>query len=66
VVTHERRRVRVGDVVLVPWGLAEPVRARVVEVWGDRQSHVRVQLMAEDDDDQPVILLPESLLNLAA
>lgn len=63
--TGEHRHVRVGDLVLVPWGRDEPVRGRVVEVWGDPPSQVRVQLLA-DDDEQPVILLPESLLNLAA
>ncbi len=64
--TSEQRHVRVGDFVLIPWGLEEPVRGRVVEVWGDPPSQVRVQLLADDDDDQPVILVPESILNLAA
>jgi hypothetical protein len=66
VVAGERRHVRVGDLVLVPWGLEEPVRGRVVEVWGDPPSQVRVQLFVDDEDDQPVVLLPESLLSLAA
>jgi len=66
-VTSGHRHVRVGDFVLVPWGLEEPVRGRVVEVWGDPPSQVRVQLLADDDDvDQPVILVPESILNPAA
>jgi primosomal protein N' len=65
-VTESQRRVRVGDLVLVPWGLKEPVRGRVVEVWGDPQSHVRVRLMIDEEPDQPVVLLPESLLSLAA
>ena len=64
--TSEHRQVRVGDLVLIPWGLQEPVRARVVEVWGDPPSQVRVQLLADDDEDQPVILVPESILNPAA
>ena len=57
---------KVGDLVLVPWGLEEPVRGRVVEIWGDPPSHVRVQLLADEEDDQPVLLLPESLLTMAA
>lgn len=65
-VTDEHRHVRVGDLVLVPWGLEEPVRGRVVEVWGDPPSHVRVQLLVDDEGDHPVVLLPESLLSLAA
>ncbi len=64
--TSEHRHVKVGDLVLIPWGLEEPVRARVVEVWGDPPSQVRVQLLADDDEDQPVILVPESILNPAA
>jgi hypothetical protein len=66
VVTGERRHVRVGDFVWVPWGLEEPVRGRVVEIWGDPPSQARVQLLVDDEGDQPVILLPESLLSLAA
>jgi hypothetical protein len=65
-VTDEHRHVRVGDLVLVPWGLEEPVQGRVVEVWGDPPAHVRVQLLVDDEGDQPVVLLPESLLSLAA
>jgi primosomal protein N' len=65
-VTNEHRHVRVGDLVLVPWGLEEPVQGCVVEVWGDLPSHVRLQLMVDDEGDDPVVLLPESLLSLAA
>ncbi len=64
--TDEHRHVRVGDLVLVPWGLEESVQGRVVEVWGDPPSHVRVQLLVDDEGDQPIVLLPESLLSLAA
>lgn len=64
--TDEHRHVRVGDFVLVPWGLEEPVRGRVVEVWGDPPFHVRVQLLVDDEGEYPVVLLPESLLSLAA
>jgi hypothetical protein len=50
----------------VPWGLEDPVQGRVVEVWGDPPSQVRVQLFVDDEDEQPVVLLPESLPSLAA
>jgi hypothetical protein len=66
VVTGEHRHLRVGDLVWVPWGLEEHVQGRVVEVWGDPPSQVRVQLFVDDEDDQPVVLLPESLPSLAA
>jgi hypothetical protein len=66
VVTGEHRHVRVGDLVLVPWGLEEPVRGRVVEIWGDPPTHVRVQLLIDEDNERPVVLLPESLLTMAA
>ncbi|HYI60212.1 MAG TPA: hypothetical protein VEW93_00235 [Acidimicrobiales bacterium] len=46
-----------GDRVIVPWGLDGEVLGTVVEVWGDPPAHVRVQLDAEGDADEPVILL---------
>ena len=60
-----RRHVKVGDMVLVPWGLEECVHARVVEIWGDPPSQVRVQLL-EEDDERPVLLLPEEIPTSAA
>jgi primosomal protein N' len=65
-VTNDQRHVKVGDRVLVPWGLEEPVPGRVIEIWGDPPSHVRVQLLIDEEPDQPVLLLPESILSLAA
>lgn len=65
-VTREQRHVRVGDDVLVPWGLGEPVHGRVLEIWGDPPSHVRVQLILDADEDRPILLLPPSLLTRAA
>jgi len=65
-VSEQRRRVKVGDVVRVPWGLEEPVPARVIEIWGDPPSQVRVQLLLDEEDEPPVLLLPEELLTLAA
>lgn len=54
--THQ---VKVGDIVFVPWGLGDPVKATVLEVWGDPPIHVRVQLQPEDVDesDEPTIIL---------
>jgi hypothetical protein len=66
VVSERRRHVKVGDVVLVPWGLEEPVHARVVEVWGDPPSQVRVQLLLDEEDERPVLLVPEEILTPAA
>jgi hypothetical protein len=54
--------------VSVPWGLEEPKKARVVEVWGDPPVHVRIQLEPEggDDLDEPVVILVSpSVLNAA-
>jgi hypothetical protein len=65
-VTERRRHVKVGDVVRVPWGLEEPVPARVIEIWGDPPSQVRVQLLLDEEDERPVLLLPEGLLTPAA
>jgi primosomal protein N' len=66
VVTGEHRQIKVGDRVLIPWGLEEPVQGRVLEIWGDPPSQVRVQLLDVEGEDAPVLLLPESLLSLAA
>jgi hypothetical protein len=65
VVTREQN-VKVGDIVLVPWGLEEPVHARVLEIWGSPPSHVRVQLLLDAEDEQLILLLPPSLLTPAA
>lgn len=53
------KQLKVGDTVLVPWGLGDPVKATVVEVWGDPPVHVRVQLRPEDADEseEPTIIL---------
>lgn len=64
--SDRRRHVKVGDVVRVPWGLEEPVLARVIEIWGDPPSQVRVQLLLDEEDERPVLLLPEELLTPAA
>jgi hypothetical protein len=57
---------KVGDIVTVPWGLEEPVRARIIEIWGEPPAHVRVQLLIEDSDEPPVVLLlSPKILNAA-
>lgn len=60
---------KVGDTILVPWGLGHPVTATIVEIWGDPAEHLRVQLHFEDsdeDDDPSVILIsPGSVLSAA-
>lgn len=48
---------KAGDIVTVPWGLEEPVRAKIIEVWGDPPAHVRVQLLTEDEGEPPIVLL---------
>jgi hypothetical protein len=48
---------KVGDIVSVPWGLNEPVRAEVIDVWGNPPTQVRVRLFLESADDPPVVLL---------
>jgi hypothetical protein len=65
VVSQQRRHVKVDDVVLVPWRLEEPVHACVVEVWGDPPSQVRVQLLLDEDDERPVLLVPEEIMTQA-
>lgn len=61
---------KAGTRVLVPWGLDDPRQAVVVEVWGDPEapSHIRVQLLQTDaeDDEAAVLLLKPSMVALAA
>ncbi len=58
---------KVGDIVSVPWGLEEPVHAKIIEVWGDPPLHVRVQLLSGDSENEPpvVLLLSPSVLTAA-
>jgi hypothetical protein len=44
-------QLKVGDTVLVPWGLQGDVAGRIVDVWGDPPQHVRVELTFKDDDE---------------
>jgi hypothetical protein len=65
-VVPREQNVKVGDIVLVPWGLEEPVRARDLEIWGSPPSHVQVQLLLGAEDEQLILLLAPSLLTPAA
>ena len=60
------RRLKVGDPVLVPWGLAKPLSRRVIEVWGDPDDHVRIKVMFDGDDEPMFFLVPSSWLLPAA
>jgi len=46
-----------GTRVVVPWGLDEPRRAVVIEVWGDPPTQIRVQLEPLSEDEDPAVLL---------
>ena len=60
------QELKVGAEVLVRWGLGPAVPARVIEVWGDPPSHVRVELLLDPKDEPTILLLPPSLLTPAA
>lgn len=56
-----------GVWVSVPWGLDEPRRAKVIEVWGDPPTQIRVELEPLTDDEDPaVLLLSPSIVEPAA
>ena len=56
-----------GARVVVPWGLDEPRRAVVIDVWGDPPTQVRVELEPLTDDEEPaVLLLSPSVVSPAA
>lgn len=64
-----KRKVKVGDTVFVPWGHNKSLPARVLEIWGDPASHIRVMLMdmdMDEDEDPFILLLPSSWLATAA
>lgn len=61
-----KKQPKAGDIVHVLWGLDNPVTARVLEVWGDPPTHVRVRLIIEDDDEPFIVLLSMSSLVDAA
>lgn len=56
---------KVGDTVLVFWGIEGELPGTVVDVWGDPPSQVRVELRFEDEPAPVVLLLPTSALKAA-
>jgi hypothetical protein len=68
VVNDMARQLRVGDTVLVPWGFNPPVKAKILQIWGDPPANIRVQIAFYEDDedaDPIVLLLAPSLLQAA-
>ncbi len=67
VVSPLANQLEVGDTVWVSWGLDEPVRATILEVWGDPPAHIRVQLHpegADESEDSTIILISPDVLKL--
>lgn len=64
-VNSDQPTLKVGDAVLVPWGLGKPLKGQVLEVWGDPAGHVRIKVMPEGADPM-FLLLRESWLLPAA
>ncbi len=48
---------QVGTTVRVPWGLTRDLEGQIIEIWGDPPAHVRVRLLLDGDEDEPVVLL---------
>jgi len=66
VVKHMANKLRVGTTVRVPWGLNSDIEGKIVEIWGDPPTHVRVRLLLDGNEDEPVVLLlPPSALTAA-
>lgn len=61
----EARTLRVGDRVVVPWGLEEEVSGRVIEIWGDPPAHVRVELDLDDNEPEVLLLNPSVVKRVA-
>jgi hypothetical protein len=64
-VVEQRKSLKVGDRVVVPWGLDE-VNGRVVEVWGEPATHVRVELDLGEGEEPEVLLLNPNIVHRAA
>lgn len=56
---------KIGDAVLVPWGHEGEVKGKIVDVWGDPPSQVRVELHFDDDPEPVILLLSPSTLKAA-
>jgi hypothetical protein len=55
------KKLKIGSVVIVPWGVNRFVRAKVVDVWDDPDEHIRIQLELDyDEDEDPIVILVSS------
>jgi hypothetical protein len=52
-----------GQWVVVPWGLEAPRRGKILEVWGDPPTQIRVELepLAKDDEAAVLLLSPRAV-----
>jgi len=57
VVKHMGNKFRVGTTVRVPWGLNSDLEGEIIEIWGDPPTHVRVRLLLDGNEDEPLVLL---------
>ena len=62
---EQRKSLKVGDQVVVPWGVDE-VSGRVVETWGDPVTHVRVELDLGEGEEPEILLLNPNIVHRAA
>jgi primosomal protein N' len=62
---EHRKPLRVGDRVVVPWGV-DQVKGRVVEVWGDPATHVRVELDMGEGEEPEILLLNPNVVRRAS
>lgn len=56
---------KVGDRATVPWG-PEELDGRVVAVWGEPATHVRVELDLGEGEEPEVLLLNPGIVRRAA
>ena len=59
-----RKQIRVGSIVMIPWGPRE-IPARVLKVLGDPPKHLRIIFM-EDLEDPYVIMVGADWVRLAS
>lgn len=57
VVKHMGNKFRVGTTVRVPWGLNSDLEGEIIEIWGDPPTHVRVRMLLDGNEDEPIVLL---------
>ncbi len=54
---HMGNKFRVGTTVRVPWGLNSELEGEIIEIWGDPPTHVRVRMLLDGNEDEPIVLL---------